>query len=77
MDKKERKFKNITTTIPYDVYEDIKRRNLKLSYLILLGYDVITKMSNKSNNFNLENEIKEIKEKLDKILNILESNINK
>ncbi len=77
MDKKERKFKNITTTIPNDIYEDIKKRNLKLSYLILLGYDTITKMSNKVDNFNLENEIKEIKEKLDKILSILQSSINK
>ncbi|MGC9133262.1 MAG: hypothetical protein ACP5GJ_02580 [Nanopusillaceae archaeon] len=77
MDKSERKLRNITTTIPDDIYHDIKKKNLKISHLILIGYEVASKMYNKQNNLNLEDRLKEISEKLDKILNILQSCIGK
>jgi post-segregation antitoxin (ccd killing protein) len=55
---KEKKYKNVTTTIPIEIYEKIKQMDIPISKLILMGYEVATKQKK-------ENE--DIKELLIKI----------
>ena len=40
---KEKKYKNVTTTVPIEIYEKIKQMNIPISKLILLGYESVTK----------------------------------
>lgn len=41
--EKEKKYRNITTTIPVDIYNKIKELDIPISKLILIGYDTVTK----------------------------------
>ncbi len=46
---KEKKLKNVTTTVPIEIYEKIKEMKIPISRLILLGYESITKQKEENN----------------------------
>jgi post-segregation antitoxin (ccd killing protein) len=46
---KEKKLKNVTTTVPIEIYEKIKEMKIPISRLILLGYESVTKQKEENN----------------------------
>ncbi|MGC9133542.1 MAG: hypothetical protein ACP5GJ_04040 [Nanopusillaceae archaeon] len=46
---KEKKLKNVTTTVPIEIYEKIKEMKIPISRLILLGYESATKQKEEDN----------------------------
>ena len=64
----ERKYKNVTTTVPAEIYEKIKEMKIPISKLILIGYETITKQREDNE------QIKELLVKIySKLLDIEES----